>query len=301
MVSGVDSAISPVELLRSPWRSNLSDLLSIPQEFLLLASPFITQPVAQWIGEHLAKNTAIKQMRILCLTNLRVESVLAESLELEGLAQLGRAFPTFASIHLPGLHAKVFIADHKRAIVTSGNLTHGGLKGNCEYGVAIRIPELVREIRQDFEGYARLGAPLSVDEITDFAKELEDLRTAYQVRERQVIRKAGAAFKLKLRSAQDRVLRFRAKGKSNQAIFCDTIEYLLSKRPLQTTELHPLIQQIHPDLCDNSVDRVIEGVNFGKKWKHHVRTAQQALKREGRISYDGERWHLSGAQYRALR
>src|SRR5208337_1880492 len=296
MASEVDSAISPIELLRSPWRSDLSDLLSIPQEFLLLASPFITQPVAQWIGEHLAKNIAIQQMRILCLTNLRVESVLAGSLELEGLAQLGRAFPTFAPIHLPGLHAKVFIADCKRAIITSGNLTHGGLKGNCEYGVAIRIPELVREIRRDFEGYARLGAPLSVDEITDFAKELEDLRTAYQVRERQVIRKAGAAFKRKLRSAQDRVLRFRAKGKSNQAIFCDTIEYLLSKGPLQTTELHPLIQQIHPDLCDDRVDRVIEGVNFGKKWKHHVRTAQQALKREGRISYDGERWHLSGTQ-----
>lgn len=299
MVSEVDSAISPVELLRSPWRSHLSDLLSIPQEFLLLASPFITQPVAQWIGEHLAKNTAIQQMRILCLTNLRVESVLAGSLELGGLAQLGRSFPNFALIHMPGLHAKVFIADYKRAIITSGNLTHGGLKGNCEYGVAIRIPELVQDIRQDFEGYARLGAPLSVDEIADFAKELEDLRAAYRVRERQIIREAGAAFKRKLRSAQDRVLRFRAKGKSNQAIFCDTIEYLLSKGPLKTTELHPLIQQIHPDLCDDRVDRVIEGVNFGKKWKHHVRTAQQALKREGRISYDGERWHLSGAQYRA--
>src|SRR5271157_5775979 len=161
MVSEVDSAISPVELLRSPWRSHLSDLLSIPQEFLLLACPFITQPVAQWIGEHLAKNTAVQQMRILCLTNLRVESVLSGSLELEGLTKLGRAFPNFAPIHLPGLHAKVFIADYKRAIITSGNLTHGGLKGNCEYGVAIRIPELVRQIREDFEGYARLGATLS--------------------------------------------------------------------------------------------------------------------------------------------
>ena len=290
MVSDVDSAITPVELLRSPWKSHLSDLLSIPQEFLLFASPFITLPVAQWIGEYLARNTAIQQVRILCLTNLRVQSVLAGSLELEGLAQLGRAFPNFATIHLPGLHAKVYIADRKSAIVTSGNLTHGGLKGNCEYGVAIRIPKLVGEIRQDFEGYARLGAPLSVDEITDFAKELEGLRTEFQARERQAIRTAGAAFKRKLRNAQDRVLRFRAKGKSNQAIFCDTIEYLLAKGPLRTTDLHPFIQQVHPDLCDDSVDRVIDGLNFGKKWKHHVRTAQQALKREGRISYDGERW-----------
>lgn len=293
MVTSVGLGSSPVDLLRSPWQSHLSDLLSIPQEFLLLASPFITRPVAQWIGDHLAKNSAVQQLQILCLTNLRIESVLSGSLELEGLAELGRAFSNFLPIHLPALHAKVFVADCKRAIVTSGNLTHGGLKGNCEYGVAIRLPELVRQIRNDFEGYARLGALLSVDEINDFAHELADLRMEYQASERRVTRAAGAAFKSKLRSAQGRVLSFRAKGRSNQSIFCDTIEYLLSKGPLRTIELHPLIQQIHPDLCDDTIDRVIDGVSFGKKWKHHVRTAQQALKREGKISYDGMRWHLS--------
>lgn len=59
-------------------------------------------------------------------------------------------------------------------------------------------------------------------------------------------------------------------------------------------ELHPLIQRLQPDLCDDSIDRVIEGVHFGKKWKHHVRSAQQFLKRQGRIRYDGARWHLVG-------
>jgi hypothetical protein len=37
---------------------------------------------------------------------------------------------------------------------------------------------------------------------------------------------------------------------------------------------------------------MIDGVNFGKKWKHQVRTAQQHLKRQGEISFDGERWSL---------
>ncbi len=57
-----------------------------------------------------------------------------------------------------------------------------------------------------------------------------------------------------------------------------------------TIELHPLIQHIHPDLCDDSIDRVIEGVHFGKKWKHYVRNAQQALRRKGLIDFDGQRW-----------
>jgi len=37
---------------------------------------------------------------------------------------------------------------------------------------------------------------------------------------------------------------------------------------------------------------VIDGVHFGKRWKHYVRTAQAFLKRKGQIYYDGERWHL---------
>jgi len=46
-----------------------------------------------------------------------------------------------------------------------------------------------------------------------------------------------------------------------------------------------------PDLCDDDVELVINGEHFGKKWKHQVRNAQQALKRVGRISFDGKRWH----------
>jgi hypothetical protein len=192
---------------------------------------------------------------------------------------------------MPALHAKVFIADYKLAIITSGNLTHGGLKGNYEYGVALRRPELVREVRLDFEGYARLGAPLTVEEITDFASELAELRTEFQANKRRVVRAASAVFRGKLHKAEERILRFRA-TKSNHAIFSETIEYLLSKGPMKTADLHPLIQQMHPDLCDDSVDRVIEDVNFGKKWKHLVRSAQQALKREGRIAFDGSKWRL---------
>ena len=93
--------------------------------------------------------------------------------------------------------------------------------------------------------------------------------------------------------AEEKILGFRAKGKSNQSIFCETIEYVLSNGPLRTAELQPLIKQIHPDLCNDSVDRVIDGVKFGRRWKHLVRSAQHALKVRGRISYDGERWRLN--------
>jgi hypothetical protein len=284
---------SPVSLLSGPWDSQFADLLGSAEEFVLLASPFITRRVTTWAGNCLSKNSYSAELRIVCLTNLKIESVLSGSLELGGIAEMGRSFPNFSVVHMPSLHAKVFIADNKRAIITSGNLTDGGLRKNCEYGVSIRSPRLVKEVRHDFEGYAHLGASLSIQEIEEFNCELEGLRTTYQVQNRRLIKDLDAKFKSRLKNAEDRVLQFRAQSTTNQGIFRKTILYLLAKSPLRTSDLHPLIQQIHPDLCDDAVDRVIDGVNFGKKWKHHVRSAQQALKREGLVIFDGERWCLA--------
>jgi hypothetical protein len=292
MDAELGAAAPPVSLLNGPWASQFADLLGSAEEFLLLASPFITRQITSWAGSCLSKNSCCAQLQIVCLTNLRIDSVLSGSLELGGITELGRAFPNFSVAHIPSLHAKVFIADDKRAIITSGNLTDGGLRRNCEYGVSIRAPKLVREVRHDFEGYANLGAPLSIEEIEEFAGELEDLRATYQAENRRLISSVRKKFKIRFKNAEDRVLQFRAQSTTTQGIFSKTILYLLAKSPLRTSELHPLIQQIHPDLCDDTVDRVIGGLNFGKKWKHHVRSAQQALKRDGLVSLDGERWRL---------
>ena len=63
---------------------------------------------------------------------------------------------------------------------------------------------------------------------------------------------------------------------------------------MATPEIHPMIRNIHPDLCDDGLERVIRGVRFGKAWKHRVRGAQQALKRRGRIKRDSQgRWGLT--------
>jgi hypothetical protein len=54
-----------------------------------------------------------------------------------------------------------------------------------------------------------------------------------------------------------------------------------------------MVQALHPDLCDDLVDRVIDGQHFGKKWKHAVRTAQQHLKRQGQIELHEGRWQIT--------
>jgi len=83
-------------------------------------------------------------------------------------------------------------------------------------------------------------------------------------------------------------------GRTINAIFSNTILYLLKKKgSLSTEEIHPLIQMMRPDICDDSIDRVINGQHFGKKWKHLFRNAQQSLKKEGLIYLEGGKWHLA--------
>ncbi|HEV2350524.1 MAG TPA: phospholipase D family protein [Terriglobia bacterium] len=281
-----------VSLVRSPWTENLQNLLSHVDEDLLIASPFVKRFATDQIIAQLDRRGLPGSVRVSLITDLRPESTLAGALDLDALNDLGRSISGFELTHLPSIHAKVYVADCKMAIVTSGNLTEPGLRGNVEYGVALAGGELVRQVRSDLEGYASLGARVTMEDFGELAAEMLELKALHQRAERSVRAQARRVFREKLELTHVRLLRHRAKGKTTHAIFSNTIKFLLAKGPLRTEELHPLVQLLHPDLCDDSVDRVIEGVHFGKKWKHFVRNAQQYLKRHGQIQFDGARWHL---------
>ena len=52
-------------------------------------------------------------------------------------------------IHLHRLHAKIYVAEFfSHAIVTSANLTRGGLDLNYEYGASFRDTEIVKVVRR---------------------------------------------------------------------------------------------------------------------------------------------------------
>lgn len=286
------SAHAPVSLVRSPWAKSFQGLLSLVEQDLLISCPFVTRFASERILASLDQRQVKESIRVRLITDLRPEGALAGSMDLEALSELGRDVPGFELTHLPSVHAKVYVADCRMAIVTSGNLTEPGLWGNVEYGVALADSDLVSEVRSDIEGYASLGAKVTTADVTALAAEMAELKALYRKAERSIRAQARRVYREKLASVHVRLFRHRAKGKTTHAIFSDTIRFLLTRGPLRTDELHPLIKLLHPDLCDDSVDRVIDGVHFGKKWKHYVRNAQQYLKRRGEIRFEGARWHL---------
>lgn len=287
----MDETPTTIELVLSPWEDTYYQLIESAQDELLISSPFLTSGPLQQTAALIQRKHSFKAIHV--ITNLAVDSILTGSLDIAALLDFAQTVPATQITYLPRLHAKAYIADSKAAIITSANLTGGGLVNNREYGILVRDPQIVSQIRCDLDSYASLGNTVSLDTLLSLTQAAQDLKSTRQRIEKTTNTKLRQAFERKVDAAKTELLKTRANGKTTHGIFSDTIRYLLEKHgPLATTDLHPLMQQIHPDLCDDAIDRVIGGVHFGKKWKHYVRNAQQALKKQRLIEFDGRHWYL---------
>src|SRR5438270_6252 len=287
------NAVQPrSRFIKGTWEQVFQQFVSCAHNDLLLVSPFIKRYSTSLILTDLRRRRIDREIRVSVLTNIHPDSILSGATDLQALADL-KTLPRTELVHLPSLHAKVYVADEIMAIVTSANLTRSGTIGNLEYGIMLTERAAIQEIRADFNGYVLLGATITANDLTLIQHESEELKKAFERAERSMRIRARRVLQERIDALKVQLFKKRARGKTTQSILSDTILFLLGKRGLRTTELHPLIQQIHPDICDDSIDRVIDGVHFGKRWKHHVRSAQAFLKRKGEIVYDGEHWHLA--------
>lgn len=282
--------IQNIQCLRRGWRDSLNELLASAQRDILICSPYITQEGVRVIEENISRDF---QQGGCCtvLTNLTPTNILQGATDPRALQHLANRIPTFTLRHLPRLHAKIYIADVNSAIVTSANLTYGGVEANYEYGIRLSDEETVTQIREDVTGYGELGARLSNEELSNYVEVSDQVRTAFQREQRSVTGSARAEFEQLLHKAENELIAIRVSGVSRTQVFERTIEYLLNRHGSMTTPaLHSRIAAIHPDLCDETIDRVIDGKHFGKKWKHVVRSAQAHLKARRRIKLANKLW-----------
>lgn len=281
----------PISLFSSPLRKGLRRVIDAVSDTLVIASPYIRTEEAKWLLAELgSKRTSLSRMDV--LTDVRAESVLNGSLELDALSMFTESVRSARIVNLPRLHAKTYIADDTFALVTSANLTPSGLDFNFEYGVGVAQPELVRNIRLDIEKYRDIGNILTRETLDELKVVTRGVQKAILPARQSHERKVSAQFRKILQSAETAFLRAQIGQRTAQALFSDAILFILVSGPLRTVELHPRIQQMYTELCNDSEVLVINGQEFGKKWKHAVRNAQQALKRAGRIGFDGKAWKL---------
>jgi hypothetical protein len=287
--------MAAITVLRRGWKETLASVVKEAEDHLLICSPYVSRYGTDFINGCLSGKLR-ESGRLTFVTDLSPVNVAQGSTDPNSLYALSGVVPRFAVMHLPRLHAKVYVSDAKRAVITSGNLTTGGLMLNYESGVQITDPVVVDEVRRDVISYADLGALVSAEQLLSYCQAAEKVRSAFHHQQASATKALRQEFERTRRVAEDELIRMRLAGGAIHTVFAKTILYLLQRHAGLTTEqVHGMIEEIHPDLCDNTVDRVIDGKSFGKKWKHAVRTAQQNLKHKGLIELRDDQWKLVGS------
>jgi len=281
------------KFLISPWKNEFIETIAQTKKELLISSPFINVKGIKILSNAVQARHSIE---VTLITNLTTKNIINEFTEPKALLELYKQFAQVKVSSLGRLHAKVYLIDDRMGIITSANLTSGGLTSNFEYGVLIKDKNMIFDIQEDMLKYFALGNIFDKDILPKIYNESEKLHDIKRKTDNYIQGTKLARLLKKSSEILDvELLKNRIKeGKTINAIFSDTILYILKKKgPLATKELNPLIQSIHPDICDDSIDRVINGQHFGKKWKHLVRNAQQSLKKIGLIDLMGGKWHLA--------
>lgn len=281
------------KFLLSPWKDEFIDVISKTRKELFISSPFINMRGVTVLSDAVQTRSSVKMSLI---TNLTTQNIVNGITEPRALLELDKRFNEVKISSLGRLHAKVYLIDGKMGIITSANLTGGGLISNFEYGVLIDDKDAISAIKEDMLKYYSLGNIFDRDLLKKINKESNKINKIRDTT-KSLIKNTNLARLLRksTESLDFELLKNRIKeGRTINAIFSDTILYLLKKKgKLSTKEIHPLIQALHPDICNDSIDRVINGQHFGKKWKHLVRDAQQSLKKKGLIYLKEKQWHLT--------
>src|SRR5213594_1086784 len=171
--------MTAVTLLRRGWKETLASVVKEAEVHLLICSPYISRHGTDFISGCLSGKLR-ESGRLTFVTDLSPVNVAQGSTDPNSLYALSGVVPRFAVMHLPRLHAKVYVSDAKRAVITSGNLTAGGLMLNYEYGVQITDPEAVDQVRQDVINYSDLGALVSAEQLLLYCQAAEKVRASFQ-------------------------------------------------------------------------------------------------------------------------
>lgn len=260
-----------LQALTKNWEKQLNQLARSAQHDLVVVSPFLTLGAVRQVVASLSPT-----VRLVILTDLSPR-ILTQATDPAAIASVIERSNTVV-LHLRGIHAKVYIADDHAAIVTSGNLTQGGLTTNHEFGLLIQGEDEVSSIRSAVEEYVKLGTIVDQTQLRSYLVVIQALTPP--VKATPFASDVIEAYRRLLPGKRDRPQRIRAgRGTALRGIFAPSIASEISLRGPQSVEhLYEVVRGQYPDLCDDLVTR---GKPPRPLWKHEVRFALEELKADG--------------------
>ena len=272
-----------VTLIVQGWRNQLKALATSARDSLVIVAPYIKRDQAKWLCELLNDNVAV-----VTLSSIESVAVSAEALDIEALLQLSTATSASRLYHVPSLHAKIFIADNSAAIVTSGNLTQPGLDNNLEFGVFIDDPAQVQEVQGHMRDYMRRGSLISPDKLERLLPVQQKLREEKALLEAATDSITRELFDDLLKETKTSSDESNKSKRESNIVLGEAVLKILASRDMRTQDIHERIQNMHPELCDDSVPRYRNGPSNGSEWRSRVRHALDNHKKYGRITFDAQ-------------
>ena len=132
-----------MEIIKTPWKDKFLELASKSQKSIKITSPFIKNNICEDM-----LNITKEGVNIDLITSYKIFNIYSGSLDLDGLEKILNHNGIIRNYSK--LHAKIYLFDDKKAVITSGNLTNGGLLNNFEYGVYFDDVENIKRVIFDF-------------------------------------------------------------------------------------------------------------------------------------------------------
>lgn len=132
-----------MQIIKTPWDEFFFELVSKSKNNIKITSPFVKASICDQIL--LTKNNTC---RIELITSFKLANIYYGSIDLIAIENIIKNNGIVKN-HSK-LHSKIYLFDDCEAIITSGNLTTGGLLNNYEYGIYINEKDIVEQISEDF-------------------------------------------------------------------------------------------------------------------------------------------------------
>ena len=132
-----------MRIIKTPWKKELLALVAKSRKSIKITSPFVKENICD---DLLLAKPADAKLEL--ITSFKLMNLYSGSLDLEAIEKIIQGNGIVRNY--PKLHSKLYIFDDKEVIITSGNLTNGGLLNNYEYGIYSSDISLVSKAVSDF-------------------------------------------------------------------------------------------------------------------------------------------------------
>ncbi|MCG9971163.1 phospholipase D family protein [Christiangramia crocea] len=138
---------------------------------LRIISPFVGEQILRKIE----KNFNFQNFELITRYNLQDFALKVSSLD-------GIKFSVNNGAHIygiKGLHSKVYLLDKRAAIITSANLTNGGLRNNMECGIYLTDKKVIADLHNHFKDLKNIaGKKLEINECLKWESKLSNVNTS---------------------------------------------------------------------------------------------------------------------------